>query len=81
MSCGCRIRAMVSEVPLMYGTVAIVTVVDKQTNQTNDDQSPQQITTRPNEQTANNFTAQPSVRFKTANNITAQLTRDINTVN
>ena len=27
MSCGCRIRAMVSEVPLMYGTVAIVTVV------------------------------------------------------
>ena len=27
MSCGCRIRAMVSEVPLMYGTVAIVAVV------------------------------------------------------
>ena len=27
MSCGCRIRAMVLEVPLMYGTVAIVTVV------------------------------------------------------
>ena len=27
MSCGCRILAMVSEVPLMYGTVAIVTVV------------------------------------------------------
>ena len=27
MSCGCRIRAMVSEVPLMHGTVAIVTVV------------------------------------------------------
>ena len=27
MSCGCGIRAMVSEVPLMYGTVAIVTVV------------------------------------------------------
>ena len=27
MSCDCRIRAMVSEVPLMYGTVAIVTVV------------------------------------------------------
>ena len=27
MSCCCRIRAMVSEVPLMYGTVAIVTVV------------------------------------------------------
>ena len=27
ISCACRIRAMVSEVPLMYGTVAIVTVV------------------------------------------------------
>ena len=27
------------------------------------------------------FAAQPTVRFKTANNITAQLTRDINTVN
>ena len=27
MSCGCRIPAMVSEVLLMYGTVAIVTVV------------------------------------------------------
>ena len=27
MPCGCRIRAMVSEVPLMYGTVAIVAAV------------------------------------------------------
>ena len=27
MSCGCRIRVMVSEEPLMYGIVAIVTVV------------------------------------------------------
>ena len=27
MLCGCRIRAMLSEVPLMYGTVTIVTVV------------------------------------------------------